>query len=39
MHTDKNVGDVMKKKLGNNKNKKFVKGMRLHQGLNVLWDV
>ena len=33
VRTDENVGDVMTKKLGNYKYKKFVKGMGLHQGL------
>ena len=39
VRTDETVGDIMTKKLGNNKHKKFVKGMGLLQGLNVQWDV
>ena len=39
VRTDENVGDIMTKKLGNNKHRKFVKGMGLLQGLNVRWDI
>ena len=39
IRTDENVGDVMSEKLENNKHKKFVNGMGLHQSLNVHWDV